>query len=220
MVDRAVLARSVPFAVYMTFIVIADVLERLGVQAPLLRYVYPVKMAAVLLALWYYWHSYTELDWVRLPLRSVVVACLVGALVLLLWVNLDAAWMTIGRPAGFDPRTDGTIDPLLAAVRLSGAALVVPVMEELFWRSFLLRWLKASDFLSVKPAQVGLKAFAVTVVLFGFEHNLWLAGMVAGAAYSVLYMRSQSLWSPVLAHGVTNGLLGVWVLTNAQWTYW
>jgi CAAX prenyl protease-like protein len=49
---------------------------------------------------------------------------------------------------------------------------------------------------------------------------LWLAGIVAGAAYSVLFMRHRTLWSPILAHAVTNGLLGMWVVATGNWSYW
>jgi CAAX prenyl protease-like protein len=128
--------------------------------------------------------------------------------------------MVVGSPSGFDPRVDGRIDWLLVAIRIAGAALVVPVMEELFWRSFLMRWVDAPDFESVAPSQLSIKSFAITVVLFGVEHNLWLAGIVAGAAYSLLYMRHRNLWSPILAHAVTNGLLGVWVVRTGSWSYW
>jgi CAAX prenyl protease-like protein len=67
---------------------------------------------------------------------------------------------------------------------------------------------------------VGLKALAIGAVLFGLEHNLWLAGIVAGLAYSLLYMRSGNLWTAILAHGVTNGVLGAWIVITGNWYYW
>jgi len=143
-----------------------------------------------------------------------------GVVVFVLWINLGASWMTVGSAAGFDPHTGGRIDYLLAGVRLAGAALVVPLMEELFWRSFLLRWMSSPDFQQVDPRQIGWKAGAVIAVLFGVEHSLWVAGIVAGVVYAWLYMRSRNLWSAVLAHGVTNGVLGVWIIATEQWTYW
>ena len=133
---------------------------------------------------------------------------------------LGADWMTIGTAAGFDPTTAGRIDWPLVAVRIAGAALVVPVMEELFWRSFLLRWLDTADFETVDPSQVTIKSVIVTSVLFGFEHHLWLAGIIAGITFSALYMRHRTIWSPILAHAVTNGLLGIWVVTTSSWSYW
>lgn len=220
MFERAALPRVVPFLVYLSFIFIADMLARLGVASHDLRWLYVLKIAVVLGTLLYWRRSYTELSWSRPGWRETVSIVSVGIVVFVLWINLDADWMSIGSAEGFDPRTDGAIDWNLVVLRIAGAALVVPVMEELFWRSFLLRWIDERDFLKLNPRLVSAKAFIVSVILFGFEHNLWFAGIVAGAAYSLLYMRSQSLWSPVLAHAVTNGVLGVWIVSSGHWTYW
>ena len=134
--------------------------------------------------------------------------------------RISAGWMSVGSAAGFDPTSAGRIDWPLVVVRIAGAALVVPVMEELFWRSFVMRWLDNTRFTQVDPGAVGLKAVAITSVLFGVEHNLWLAGIVAGLAYAWLYRRHRSLWSPIAAHAVTNGLLGAWVVATGSWQYW
>lgn len=220
MFEQQAWARVLPFATYLAFIFVADLLERLGVDPAPLRWLYPLKVAAVLGLLLAYRRSYVELRPARLDWRAAVAAVAAGVVVLLLWINLNAGWMMLGSSAGFDPVSDGRIDWLLVAARIAGAALVVPVMEELFWRSYLMRWIESPRFLQVSPARLGLRSFVVTVVLFGFEHNLWLAGIVAGAVYSVLYMRSGTLWSPILAHGVTNGLLGAWIISTGHWTYW
>jgi CAAX prenyl protease-like protein len=205
----------------MAFIAIADMFVRLGWTDDELRWLYPVKIAAVVIALLAYRPYYSELKLRPLSAGSTVTAVIAGFVVLVLWINLDAAWMQIGTAAGFDPRGNaGEIDWLLVAARIAGAAVVVPVMEELFWRSFLLRWMQSGDFLRVHPAAVGVRAVAVTVILFGFEHNLWLAGIVAGLTYSVLYMRTGTLWAPILAHAVTNGALGIWIVETGSWTYW
>lgn len=220
MSSRAAWARILPFLTYMAFIAIAELLGRLGWSAAELRWLYGVKIGAVLLVLAVFWRHYSELKTFALPAPAVLLALAAGVLVLVLWLSLGAGWMTIGAAAGFDPTSAGRIDWLLVALRIAGAALVVPVMEELFWRSFLLRWLDSPDFESVDPAQASIKSALITSVLFGFEHNLWLAGIVAGAAYCALYMRHRTIWSPILAHAVTNGLLGVWVVTTSSWSYW
>lgn len=212
--------RILPFGAYLLFIVIADVLARLGVGAAPLRWLYPVKIAVVVALLALFWRRYHELAVVRLPPRRALIALAVGVGVLVLWVSLNADWMIVGSAPGFDPRDGGRIDRLLVGVRIAGAALVVPIMEELFWRSFLMRWVDATNFESVDPAQLSIKSFLITTVLFGFEHNQWLAGIVAGAAYSLLYKRHRNLWSPILAHAVTNGLLGLWVVWTGEWSYW
>jgi CAAX prenyl protease-like protein len=214
-------ARIAPFAAYMAFIAIADLLQRLGWTAQQLLWLYPLKIAVVTALLAVYWRRYVELRPVRLPPRALVSAIGVGTIVFILWINLDAGWMQLGASGGYDPsRADASVDWLLVACRLAGAALVVPLMEELFWRSFLQRWLAKAEFLACAPAAVGIKALAFTALLFGIEHHLWFAGVVAGIAYGVLYMRSGNLWSPIVAHAVTNGMLGVWVLVTGSWAYW
>jgi len=50
-----------------------------------------------------------------------------------------------------------------------------PSFEEPFWRSFLIRWVVNPDFEKVAFGTFTLASFAGTVVLFGLEHNLWLA---------------------------------------------
>jgi CAAX prenyl protease-like protein len=220
MFNRAAWIRILPFAAYLFFIVIGDVLERFGAPPGVLRWLYPVKIALVVVLLALFWRRYAELKPFSLSIPTFATALLTGVVVLGLWISLDAGWMIVGSSPGYDPRVDGRIDWLLVAIRIAGAALVVPVMEELFWRSFLMRWIDSPDFESVEPSQLSLKSFAITVLLFGFEHNLWLAGIVAGLAYGWLYKRHQTLWSPILAHAVTNGLLGLWVLRTGNWSYW
>ena len=218
--DRACWVRILPFAAYLSFFMVGDVLARLGVDAASLRWLYAVKVALVTGLLALFWREYTELKVKAMSATVVLTALAAGVAVFFLWINLHAGWMVIGESAGFDPRTAGAIDWPLVVIRIAGAALVVPVMEELFWRSFVMRWIDKPDFLSLDPAQAGLRGFCISVVLFGFEHNLWLAGIVAGVAYSVLFMRHRTIWSPILAHAVTNGMLGAWVVMTGAWSYW
>ena len=114
-----------------------------------------------------------------------------GVAVFVLWINLDFSPLVGGEGGeGFDPRNGASIDWGLAVTRLAGAALVVPVMEELFWRSFILRWLENPRFLDVDPASVGWKALAISSAVFAVEHHLWFAGLLAGLAYGWLYIRT------------------------------
>ena len=145
----------------------------------------------------------------------------VGVLVFVLWIWLDLPWMVIGESGdGYDPRDDGHVNIALATIRILGAAVVVPIMEELFWRSFVMRWIDKPDFLTLAPAAVTLKGLLLSSVVFGFEHNLWFAGIVAGLAYGWLYRATGNLWVPTIAHAVTNGVLGAWVLYTGAWQFW
>ncbi len=218
--DRSTVARCLPFITYLAFIAIAELLTRLGIPQAEQRWLYAVKVAAVSATLVYFWRDYDELHSWNLTAAAVIAAIATGIVVLILWLNLGAGWMTIGSAAGFDPTTNGKLDWALIAVRIAGAALVVPVMEELFWRSFLTRWLDNPRFQTVDPGAITLRAIAIGALLFGVEHNLWFAGIVAGLAYAALYKWQRKLWSPILAHGVTNGLLGAYVVATGSWQYW
>ena len=221
MFERANLCRIAPFGAYVFFMLLEDMLLKFGWEANDLRLLYAVKIAVVAGLLWLMRSAYSELRWpIGTSFRTWVVAIVAGIVVFVAWINLTADWMVMGESVGFDPRDDNEIDWFLVVVRLMGAALVVPVMEELFWRSFLMRWIDHPNFLSVNPAHVGLKAFFITAALFAVAHNLWLAGFFAGIVYNLLYMRSGTLWSPILAHAITNAILGIWIVSTGNWGFW
>jgi CAAX prenyl protease-like protein len=223
LLNREGWACSAPFLAYLAFIAASDLLLRLGLAPAGLRWLYALRIGTVMALLAVGWRRYAGPGLVggaRLPAWPALVALGAGVLVLVLWVSLNADWMILGQPAGFDPRNAGVLDWPLVVVRIFGAAAVVPLMEELFWRGFLLRWIDTPDFTTLDPAQASWKSIAVTVVLFGFEHNQWLAGIVAGLIYTALYVRYRTLWAPILAHAVTNFLLGIWVVHTGNWSYW
>lgn len=179
-----------------------------------------VIVAAVLA---WFWPAYGELrdPSAILSMRHATTAVLAGIAVFLVWISFDQEWAVLSRSAGFVPlNADGTLDTARTALRLAGLSLVVPVMEELFWRSFLLRWITRQDFLSLEPRQVGPWAVVICTALFAMEHERWLAGAAAGLAYALLYMRTGSLWAPILAHAVTNGMLGGWIVATGNWQFW
>lgn len=215
------LPRVIPFALFLAFIALDDeiggLVVALGVDP---GWQYGVRSVAVAAALAFYWRRYVELRRPAPPARDWLLAIGLGTLVFLLWINLDFAPFTVGASAGFDPRRNGSVDVSLAASRIAGAALVVPLMEELFWRSFIMRWISSPRFLAVSPPQVGAKALVVSSLVFALEHHLWFAGFLAGLAYAWLYVRTGNLWTAVVAHSVSNGLLGFWVLYSGRWDFW
>lgn len=209
--------RIAPFAAFMALLALRG-------AAPFdARWLYGVTVLVVggLLLYWRRW--YGELARQNRPLpRDAALAAGVGLAVFALWTQLDAPWMTLGEPAAaFVPLdAQGELDWPLIAVRWIGAALVVPVMEELFWRSFLMRWIERPQWETVPPQRVGLRAVVLSTFVFMLAHTLWLAAIVAGLAYAWLYIRTGTLWAPVIAHAVTNGALGMWVVATGQWQFW
>lgn len=186
------------------------------------RWLYALQVALPLAALVYLWPHYTELRGAPMPRPGdLVLGVAVGAAVFAVWIRLDFPPWVIGTSEGFDPRDEaGRVLTSLAFTRLFGAALVVPIIEELFWRSFILRWLEHARFTEVGPSTVGVVPLLVSSALFATEHHLWLAGLLAGLTYGWLYLRTANLWVPVIAHTVTNAILGGWVLATGSWTFW
>ncbi|MGC4061678.1 MAG: CAAX prenyl protease-related protein [Aquabacterium sp.] len=220
--SRAAWARIIPFVLFMALLAIRGALPADG-QFVDARWVYGLSVLIVGGSLVYFWHSYEEVGaGSRLQPWQWLLAIVVGAAVFKLWVLLTEPWMLLDSPtATFRPvDANGQLQWGLIAVRWVGAALLVPVMEELFWRSFLMRWIDNPDFEKVDPAEVSPKAMALSTLVFMLAHTQWLAAIVAGLAYAWLYRYTRSLWAPIAAHAVTNGVLGAWVVLFGNWQFW
>jgi uncharacterized protein len=203
--------------------VVFGVLTALEGYVPTHLYVvaYAVKAVAVTSAL---------LVW-RQPLRDikpdskvVVPSILLGLVVCVAWVGLDKAipYPHLGERAGFDPYS--LPDPLTRAgfvvVRLYGLVLMVPVMEEILWRSFLLRYITHSQFLSIPIGEFSSRAFAVVIAASALAHPEWLVAAVANIVYCAWLRRTRSLFATIVAHAATNAALGGYVLATHEWQYW
>lgn len=219
----SVTARLAPFAMYILCLVFEQPLSHaLMAAGGDVRWLYAFKVGLVALLLLGFRNAYDELSRPgQLSAWEYGFCIALGLIVFALWILPYPSWAVLGEAgAGFDPTRNGEIDWHLAGTRIAGAALIVPVMEELFWRSFVMRWLVHTNFLQVDPARTTRYAFLATACLFAVEHNLWLAGLLAGIAYGWLYAKLRNLWAPVLAHAVTNGALGLWVVQTSAWRYW
>ncbi|MEC5386794.1 CAAX prenyl protease-related protein [Uliginosibacterium sp. H3] len=226
-VERSVVARALPFSLYILCMALRGEAGAL-LGASLVQWLYPVQVALVAAVLWHFRAEYVELRAAPYSLENspqvrayrAALACALGIAVFVAWIHLDVSPLSIPAPHVAPPAlADGSIDWRWIVLRIMGAALVVPLMEELFWRSLLMRWLEARDFLKVLPASVSWRSVLISSVVFGVEHNLWFAGIVAGIAYAWLY-RQASLRAAIAAHALTNLLLGLWVVHTGQWQFW
>lgn len=223
LLSRAGWVRVIPFVLFMTLLAARGAVPADGSWGFDPRWLYAVQTLLVGGLLVYLWREYGELARQQLPTSGqVVLAVVVGMAVFGLWIVLDKPWMMLGdATASFVPQdAAGRIDWALVGFRILGAAIVVPLMEELFWRSFLMRWIAQHTFEGVDPQRVGLKAIVLSTFVFTLAHTQWLAAVIAGLAYALLYVRTGRLWVPVIAHAVTNGALGLWVVKTGNWQFW
>lgn len=112
-------------------------------------------------------------------------------------------------------------EPWVLFWRTARAVLIVPVIEELFWRGWLMRWLINPDFQRVPLGAYSSFSFWITAVLFASEHGpYWDVGLLTGIIYNLWMIRSKSISSCILMHAVTNAALSAYVIAAAQWQYW
>jgi CAAX prenyl protease-like protein len=226
---KEVIARVLPFILFMAFIG-GEELVRLMVSHGILTvsstftlYLYPIKTVSVLFTLLLFFKHYEEirLHDLKNPTHTIL-AIVTGVIVFILWINMDWPWATLGTPSGYDPTQvpDRLTRSLLIISRIIGASIVVPIMEELFWRSFVARYLISPDILDIPIGRFTLTSFTIGSLLFGLEHSLVVAGIMAGIAYNFLLWRTKSILQCILAHGLTNLLLGLYVLLTRQWQFW
>jgi hypothetical protein len=217
---RHVLPRALPFALYILALALGPLAAPL-LPAGLAPWLYLAQVGPAALALAWGWRRCDELAWGRPGGLAQAVA--IGLGVWVLWLALDLPpYLSLRDPADAGtppPQVDGAADWRWLALRLAGAALVVPIMEELFWRSLVMRWIDRADFQALAPAAVSWRAVVLSSLVFAVEHAQWLAGFLAGLAYAWLYRR-HGLGSAVVAHGVTNLALGAWVILTGAWVYW
>jgi CAAX prenyl protease-like protein len=220
----AVLVRALPFALFIALLAVRGALAPAMevASAPDLRWIYALQVAVAAVPLFLWRLHYGELSEVPRSPGSWAISVVTGVAIFLLWIAPLPGWTRVGSPvATFVPLdVHGAIRWDLVAVRIAGAVLVVPVMEELFWRSFLMRWIDRRDFLGLSPDRASSFALLASSAVFALAHDLWFAGFVAGLAYAQLYRRLDNLWYAVGAHATTNFALAMWVLTRGAWQYW
>ena len=238
------LAHIAPLAVFMlfnmvpSFIVIDNPLLPWWRHAPE-QWVYPLQTLTVGLLLFslrsYYFFK---------PIRGLGLAVFLGVIGIALWfapsliytklisagVAKQEWWKWVGlaeRLKGFDPSffQDQTFWYVSALImRFARMVIVVPFVEELFWRGFLMRYVQADGgpFLRVPFGKHSWPAFAIVTTLVVLAHNTedYLGALIWGSLMYWLAVRTKSLAACVVMHAVGNLLLGIYVLNTRQWGFW
>jgi uncharacterized protein len=208
--------RVAPFA---AFVVLTAMQGQLGEDSRYWLYLLKTLVGAWLV--WEMWPYVQEMRW-RISWEAIAV----GVAVCAVWVGLDGLYPRLSKAdAVWTPlKQFGQGSPvawLYIAVRVVGSSIVVPPLEEVFYRSFLYRYFVKLDFLSMPLGQFHALSFVVTSAIFGLMHpDRWLAGILCGLAYQWLTIRKNRLGDAMTAHGITNFLLGLWVIWKGDWSFW
>lgn len=160
-----------------------------------------------------------------------IPSVLIGLVVFALWVLPEQLWPGYRTHWIFQNAVTGETvsrmpvewlsQPLMLSLRITRAALLVPILEELFWRGFLPRWVVNNDWERVPMGTYNTLAFVGTAVLFASEHGpYWDVGLMCGIIYNWYMARTKSLGDLVLAHAVTNAALSAFVVVTRQYAFW
>jgi CAAX prenyl protease-like protein len=222
------LARVVPFVV---FLLLTSLQGQFGEASKFWFY-----CAKTIVGGWLLWSLRDAIREMKWAFSWEAVA--VGVAVFVMWVGIDpfmpgqkAILVKLGlskpptEPLTFwNPLahfTDASaLGWLFVVVRILGSSIVVPPLEEVFYRSFLYRWIAKPDFESLPLRHFAWKPFLITAVVFGVSHEQWLAGILCGFAYQGLVIWKGRLGDAMTAHGITNLLLGLWVVWKGAWHFW
>ncbi len=156
---------------------------------------------------------------------------LLGALIFVLWIAPDLLYPPYRHSFLFDNAIAGTArsslpesvrhDAPVLFLRTLRAVVVVPIVEELFWRGWLMRWVITNDFEGIPLGTYTAKSFWMVALLFASEHGpYWDVGLAAGIIFNLWMIRTKSLGDLILAHAVANACLSAYVIAAGKWEYW
>lgn len=168
---------------------------------------------------------------IDLRVRSLAATLAIGIGVFVVWIAPDLLiqgyrhfWLfenaLLPKLATSLAVQNGLSWPVLA-LRMVRAVIIVPIVEELFWRAWLTRWIVDQDFEKVPLGIYTAQSFWVVAALFASEHGpYWDVGLLAGIIYNWWMVRTRSLGDLILAHAVTNFSLSAYVIATGKWEYW
>jgi CAAX prenyl protease-like protein len=215
-----------PFALFMALMAVRDGINYYceGVGPFLLahpeHWIFPLQTFGCGFLLFRSWRSYGF----RAPAAPAFTLG-IAIFVLILWISPQAFWGAPSRAEGFDPTLfadNRLMQMVVVGLRFLRLVVVVPLLEEIFWRGFLMRYFVDPRFESVPFGTFDRKAFGLTALFFGLAHfgPDFPAALVTGLLYNWVACRTKSLSACVLAHAVTNLLLGVYIMATKQWGFW
>jgi len=147
-------------------------------------------------------------------------------------MNMDEGWWKFfgltAREGGFDPaqlvNADTSMYWVLVVLRFLRMVVVVAIVEEVFWRGFLMRYLldKDGDYWQQPFGKFSFKTYSFITFLFMIAHSPsdYFGAFIYGSIAYWVAVRTKSLAACVLMHSVANLLLGCYVMYTGEYGYW
>jgi CAAX prenyl protease-like protein len=224
MSDQKKLAAYVaPMALFLGLLVLNGLLKKIDNSFWLTSaeyWIYPLQ--TILCGALLYWF---RREYPLRPAAGLGFGLAIAVLVFLLWISPQAFFGFSPRTAGFDPNIfidQPALYWLTVTFRFLRLVVVVPLVEEIFWRGFLLRYLIDEKFDRVPFGTFSWLSFSIVTVAFGFSHSApdWTTALLTGMLYNGVAYRTKSLSTCVVTHAITNLLLGLWIMQTKQWGFW
>jgi uncharacterized protein len=199
------------------------------------HWLYPLQCIVVGAILWSFRSHYTLQPWRNLGLALLLGTVGIGVWVLPAWlfaqwkVETPPSWWEwlgfVERKDGFDPTLfSGTSYTITVVLRFVRMVVIVPFVEELFWRGFLMRYVVAGEreFTRVPFGKHSWPCFWIVTLAVTLIHQQadWAAAFVWGSLMYLLATKTKSLGACIVMHAVGNLLLGLYVLRTQQWGFW
>ena len=193
--------------------------------------IYALKLVVTSAVVLWYWRILMK----AFPFRASWWALAAGVVGVVVWIglcelNLESTVLgMLGVPlpevrSQFNPFRridDETLRAAFLGLRFLGLVVVVPIVEELFLRGFLMRYFAASDWWNVPLRQLGARALVVAPIYGVLTHPTEaLAAIAWFSLVTWLVRRTGNFFDAVIAHAVTNLLLGVYVCNWSRWELW
>lgn len=241
--DPAAFAHIAPLFVFMLFLALPGWLKIENPELPWHQkapehWVYPLQTLVCGVMLLAMRRHYTLGPWRGLGPASLLAVAGIAAWIAPAWLfqmlaagdNAPGWWKWLGlaeRNEGFDPTVLSAwpaAQGMTVFMRFVRMVLVVPLVEELFWRGFLMRYLNAPDgrWRQVPFGTHSWGAFGIITGLVVLAHQPvdHLGALVWGSLVYWLAVRSRSLGACVVMHAIGNLLLGIYALSTRQWGFW
>jgi len=241
-------AHVAPLLVFMLVLMLPQILEMVGFAIdnkymPWFRrepeqWIYPLQTMIGLGILARYWKHY---EFKPITMKGTVIATVMAVIGIAFWIAPGHFFRTAGigeglpKFLGFEERVDG-FDPsfirehsvfwhsMAIFMRFVRMVVAVALVEEIFWRGFLMRFLLNPDgnYWKQPFGKFSWLSFGVVTVAFMLAHAPvdWGSAIIYGVLTYGVAVWTKSLWACVWMHAVANLLLGIYTLSTEQWGYW
>lgn len=207
-----------PLMIYMVYLVISPKIH------PDAKYVtFPIAITICTFMVFYFLQCYPKLFEFKRPIATIGV----GIAAAVLWIapyDMFVAGEFPDARAGFNPGAvfeDRQVVVGSLIIRVFGSVITISLIEEIFWRGFLQRYLIDQNFQSVAIGQYTPFSFWGTAAMVVLIHaNQWQVAIPWAIISTGWFMVTKSLGSMFLLHAVTNLGLAIYVLYTGKFYFW